>query len=94
MRTRLSRLSLAFLAFLARVDVCGRTARVDFTFSHMGVCVSVRTVERALVDEAEIERERRAERFARSLDANDGRTQLMRAWKFWKSNCERMNAMT
>lgn len=28
----------------------------------------------------------------RSLDANDGRTQLMRAWKFWKSNCERMNA--
>jgi len=39
----------------------------------MGVCVSVHTVERVLADEAEIERERRVERFTRSLDANDGR---------------------
>ena len=75
MRARLSRLSLAFLAFSRsrRRVRAHRARRVDFTFSHMGVCVSVRTVERALADEAEIERERRVERFARSLDANDGR---------------------
>ena len=75
MRARLSRLSLVFLAFSRsrRRVRAHRARRVDFTFSHMGVCVSVRTVERALADEAEIERERRVERFARSLDANDGR---------------------
>ena len=75
MRARLSRLSLAFLAFSRsrRRVRAHRARRVDFTFSHMGVCVSVRTVERALANEAEIERERRVERFARSLDANDGR---------------------
>jgi len=74
MRARLSRLALASLASFARVDVCGRLAaassRLHFS---MGVCVSVHTVERVLADEAEIERERRVERFTRSLDANDGR---------------------
>ena len=53
----------------------------------MGVCVSVHTVERALADEAEIERRSRVDALARSLANNKGELYLHGVL----ARCDRVN---